>query len=98
YAPDPPLRLAKQTQDLAQIVNQTGEDEPPWMAVSANCLCRLHQVFDLAEIGIGIAVIHERVEKLHRLPHAHPPFSQRQILALLLPDEIERLIAVIQPI
>ena len=42
-----PLRLAEQAQDLAQVVNQPGENEPARMAVAPDRLGGLQQVLDL---------------------------------------------------
>src|SRR5258706_8932729 len=66
-----PLRLAEQAQNLAEIVNHSREDEPARMSVAADLLRGLQQVIELREIGVGVAVINERVQELHRLPDAH---------------------------
>ena len=97
-ADDRPLRLAEEAEDLAQVVDQPGQDEPAGMAVGADRLGGLHQVLDLRQLGIGVAVVDQGVEELHRLPDPHHPMVLGQVLPLLRPDEVERLIAVIQPV
>ena len=52
-----PLRLAVQAENLAQVVDQTGQDEPARMAVAANGFGRLQAVLDLREVGIGVAIV-----------------------------------------
>ena len=42
-----PLRLAEEAEDLAEVVDQAGEDEPARVAVAADCLGGLEQVLDL---------------------------------------------------
>ena len=59
------------------------------MAVGANRLGGLHQVFDLRQVGIGVAVVDQRVEKLHRLPDPHHAMVLAQILPLFRADEVE---------
>src|SRR5262249_13102627 len=93
-----PLRLAEQTQDLAEIVDQTRQDEPARVPIAANRLRYLEQVLDLAQIDVGVAVVHERIEKLHRLPDAHAALAERQVLPLFRLYEIKRLVAVVEPI
>ena len=68
------------------------------MAVGANRLGGLHQVFDLGQLGVGIAVVDQGVEKLHRFPDPHLALSLGQVLALFRQDEVERLMAMIQPV
>src|SRR5579883_2121256 len=97
-AHDGPLRLAEQTENLAEIVNQSGQDEPARPAIAADGFRCLHQVLNLAQFRIGIAVIDERVKELHRLPYPHAAAAQRQIFAFLGQHEIERLIAMIEAI
>ena len=65
------------------------------MAVPANRLGRLEQVLDLGEVRVRVAVVHERVEELHRPPDAHPPLVQREVVALLGADEVARLAGVV---
>ena len=58
----------------------------------------LQRVLDLREVGVGIAVVHQRVQEVERLPDVHLPPVERQVLALLRPHEIERLVRVVQAI
>ena len=97
-ADDGPLRLAEEAEDLAEVVNQPGQDEPARVAGGANGLGRLHQVLDLGQVGIRVAVVDQRVEELHRLPDPHLPVIPRHVLPLLGQDEVQRLIPVIQPV
>ena len=97
-ADDGPLGLAEEAEDLAQVVDQAGQDQPARMTVGPDRLGGLHQVLDLRQIGVGVAVIDQRVEELHRLPDAHQPVILLKILPLLFQDEVERLTAVIQAI
>jgi hypothetical protein len=43
----------------------------------------LQKVLDLGQIGVGVAVIDERVEKLRRLPDALLSLVQAEVLFLL---------------
>ena len=79
-------------------MDQPGQDEPAGMSVGADRLGGLHQVLDLGQVGIGVAVVDQRVEELHRLPDPHLPLVLRQVLPLLGPDEVERLMSMIQPV
>jgi len=55
-------------------------------------------VLDLPEVEVGIAVVHERVHVLERLPHRHAPLVECLVLALLRAHEVERLVGVVQPV
>ena len=94
-ADDGPLRLAEQAQDLAEVVDQAGDDEPARPVGGADRLGRLQRMLDLREVDVGIAVVDQRVQVLQRLPHRHRPAVQRQVVALLLQDEVERLVRVV---
>src|SRR6185436_2794185 len=61
-------------------------------------LGRLERVFDLREVHIRVAVVHERIEELERFPDRHSLATERQIVLLLRADEIERLMRVIQAV
>src|SRR5215467_2697172 len=58
---DGPLRLAIQAENFSEIVQETRENEPARMTVFANCFGSLKQVFDLGEVGVGIALVNEAV-------------------------------------
>ena len=94
-ADDGPLRLAEQAQDLAEVVDQAGDDEPARPVGGADRLGRLQRVLDLGEVDVGIAVVDQRVQELERLEHRHRPAVQRQVVALLLQDEVQRLVGVV---
>jgi len=93
-----PLRLAEEAEHLAEIVDQAGEHEPAGMPVAADRLGRLQKVLDLGQLGVGVAVVDQRVEKLHRLPDAHDAPCLRQELGLLGAHELDGLEPVIEPI
>src|SRR6266542_6302410 len=44
-----PLRFAEEAENLAQIMDQPGKDKPARVAVLANLLGRLMQVFELGQ-------------------------------------------------
>ena len=88
-----PLRFAEMAEQLSQVVDQAGDDQPAWLPGAAHRLCGLQRVFDLREVHVGIAVVDERVEKLERLPHVHARAVERQVLGLFRQDEVERLMA-----
>ena len=68
------------------------------MAVAADGLSGLQVVFDLGEVGVGIAVVYQRVEVLHRFPDTHLAAVQRSELAPLGESEIAGLVDVIEAV
>ena len=93
-----PLRFAKETENLAEIMDQAGQDEPARMTVAADLFGGLEEVIELGEIGVGIGVIDELVEEFERFPNAHlAAVEGEEVLALLL-DEIAGLMAMIEPV
>src|SRR5215469_6375266 len=68
------------------------------MSVLANSFRGLHQVFDLRDVGIGVAVVHQLVEEFRRLPNALLAFLQSPILFVLLLHERYRLMSMIEAI
>ena len=97
-ADDRPLRLAKQAQNLPEIVNEACDDEPARLIRRPDGFCRLQRVFYLREVDVGIAVVDERVEKLERSPDRHRLSTQSQIFLFLREHERERLPRVVQRI
>ena len=93
-----PLRFAKQAEDFSQIMDQAGQDEPAGMAITANLFGGLEQMLELGQVRVRVAVVHQRVQKLHRLPNPHFPTVERQKFAFLRLHEIKRLIAMVQAI
>src|SRR6266498_4921715 len=93
-----PLRLSVKTEDFSQIVNEARQDEPARMSIPADLFGRLKQMLKLRQIGIGIAIIDQRVQKLHRFPDSHSAPRQRQKSLLLGLYEIVSLMAVIEPV
>src|ERR1051326_9405090 len=95
---DRPLRLAVEAKDFSEIMNQAGQNEPARMPVATDLLRCLKQVIELGEVRIRIAVIHQRIQKLQRLPHPHlPPLEPQKLLPLALP-EVLRLMPMIPSI
>src|SRR5262249_11885170 len=72
------------------------KNEPARMAVGPNRLGGLHQVLDLRQVGVRVAVVHQGVEELHRFPNAHATLVQRQILRFFGTDESKRLVAMVE--
>ena len=94
-----PLRFAVEAEHLAEVVNQAGENHPARLvgsARSASAVCSACSI--CGEVGVGVAVVHERVQILERLPDADPLPVQGEKLPLFCQDEIERLISVIEPV
>jgi len=75
-----PLRLTIETEDFAEVVEESGEDEPAGMAVLANRFGRLQEMFDLGEIGVGVAFVHQRVEVVGHFPNAFFAASEVAVL------------------
>ncbi len=68
------------------------------MAVPANGFRRLHQMLDLRQIRVGVAVIHQRIEKLRRFPNALLALLQSVIFLLFAEHEVEGLVLVVEPV
>jgi hypothetical protein len=79
-------------------MNQAGELEPIGVTVPADRLCGLQVVFDLGKVGVGIAVVHECVEVLERLPDSHAALVESAVFALFREHEVARLILMVQPV
>ena len=77
-------------------MNEAGDDEPARLIGGADGFGRLQRVLDLREVDVGIAVVDERVEEVERLPDRQRLAIERQILALLLEHEVERLMRVVE--
>jgi UDP-glucose 6-dehydrogenase len=61
------------------------------MTVASDGFAGLQQMLNLGEIGIRIALIDQRVQKLRGLPYALLPLVERKILLLLPEYEVEGL-------
>ncbi len=68
------------------------------MPVAADGLGGLQQMLDLRKVGIGIAVVHQRVQILHGFPDTHAALVEREIFAFFLPDEIAGLMGMVQAV
>ena len=90
------MRLAEEAEDLAEVVDEAGDDEPARLIGGANGLGRLHRVLDLGEIDVRIAVVNECIEEVERLPYGQRLALQPQVLALLLEDEGEGLVRMVE--
>ena len=55
-------------------------------------------MLDLRQVGIRIAVVHQRVQKLRRLPDALLALVQAEVLLLFGYHVVERLVLMIQPV
>ena len=65
------------------------------MAVPANGLGSLKQVLELCEVRIGIAVIHQGVQKFRGFPHALLATLETEIFFFFLKHVIDALILMI---
>ncbi len=68
------------------------------MAVLTDRFGGLQRVNDLRQRQVGVAVVNQTVQKIHRLPDAHLGFVQLSVFGLFGEDEIERLVGVIEPV
>ena len=66
-----PLGLSKAAEQLAQVVDESGQDEPPRPAISPQRLGGLQGVVDLRQLDIRIALVDDRTHPPERLPDAH---------------------------
>ena len=55
-------------------------------------------MLDLRELRVGVAFVHQRVEKFHRFPNSHLGPVLGQKLLLFVQDEITRLVSMILPV
>src|SRR5215467_9666780 len=93
-----PLRLAVKTQHLAEVVHEAGEYEPARMAVFADRFGGLQQMLYLRQVGVGIALVHQRVQILGHFPNALFPARQAAIFRFFLQHEIISLLGVVFPV
>ena len=77
-------------------MDEAGDDEPARLVGGADRLGRLHRVLDLREVDVRIAVVDERVEEVEGFPDGQRLAVERQVLALLLEHEGERLVRVVE--
>ena len=69
---DVPLALGvEEEEELSEVVDEAGNLHPSWLAVTSDGLGTLEQMLDLAELGVGVALIDQGVELLHGLPDGH---------------------------
>ena len=73
-ADDSPLRFAIETENFAKIMHEASEHHPIRVAVFANGFGRLKEMLNLRQVGIGIAIVDQRVEVLGLVPNALQPF------------------------
>src|ERR1700722_8612189 len=79
-------------------MNKSCQHEPARMSVFTNRLGGLQEMFDLRQVGIGVAVVHQRIQKLRSLPDALLTSIQSEVLLLLRHHIIKCLILVVEPI
>lgn len=67
-----PLALSiEEEEQLSQIMDQTGQLHPSGLAIASDSLCRLEQVVNLRERGVGVRLVDQGVQPLHSFPDAH---------------------------
>ena len=76
-------------------MNQASEDHPTRCATLAQRLSSLQVVLDLCEVSVWVAVIHQSVEELHRLPDAHFHLVELAVLGLHLKHILVSLLLVV---
>src|SRR5208282_981817 len=79
-------------------MDKTGENEPARLSVLPDCLRGLQEMFDLGEIGVRVAVVHQRIQVIGGSPDAFlTPFELAKLL--FLPEgKSQRLVRMIQPV
>ena len=97
-AHDRPLRLAPKAENLAEVMDEAGEDHPARLAVAAHRLGGLEEMLELRKIGVGIGIVHELVQVFHGFPDAHGHAVEAEIFAALGDGEIVRLVRVVEPV
>ena len=61
----------EEVQQLAQVVDETGQLHPARLAIAADGLCGLQEVLDLRKTGVRVRLVDEGVELLHGFPDGH---------------------------
>ena len=97
-ADDRPLRFAEQAEDLSEVMDQAGEDEPARVAVVADRLGGLQQVFDLGELDVGSLSSTSVLRYSSASQTVIWRFLERQVFGALRPHEVEGLVAVVEPV
>src|SRR5262249_36728701 len=68
------------------------------MAIASNGFGGLQKVLDLREIGVGIAIVHQRVQEFGGFPNRLAPALQAEAFLLLSQHVVLRLVLMVQPI
>ena len=92
---DGPLRLAIKAENLAKVVQESGEDKPARMTVLADGFGGLEEMFKLGKVRIGIAVVDQSIEVVDHVPNALLTATQAAILGLFPENKVESLVGVI---
>ena len=79
-------------------MHETGQDHPARPVIRAKLLGSLEQMFELRHVRVRIAVVHEPVQILGRLPNPHLHALQTEELLAFGLNEIIGLTAVIEPV
>src|SRR5580704_4127068 len=90
-----PLGLPIQAEHFSKIMYKASENEPTRVTILANCFGGLKEMFDLREIGIGVAVVHKGVQILGHFPNAFFVAIQATVFRFLAQDKIKRLAGVV---
>src|SRR6266699_2297473 len=90
-----PLGLPVETEHFAEIVHKTGQNEPARMTILANRFGGLQEMFDLGQIGVGIAVVHQRIQVLRHFPDTFLAPRQAAVFGLFSQHEIKSLASVV---
>ena len=97
-ADNAPLRLAIQAEALAEIMDKASENHPTRAAVAAHRLGGLEQMFDLRQVGVRVAVVDQRVEKLRRLPDGLLALAEAEVLLLFAEHVVDGHVLVVEPV
>ena len=92
------MRLAPETEDFAEVVDEAGKDHPARLAVGPEMLGRLEEVFQLRKIGVGIGVVDQLVEVFGGLPDPHLAAVEAKVFRTLGEGEFVGLVGVVQPV
>src|SRR5579859_3834633 len=79
-------------------MQKTGQDHPARQIVAAHRFRGLQKMLDLGEVGIGIAVIDQLIEKLRRFPDRLLALLQAEIFGFLAQNVIEGHVSMVLPV
>ena len=79
-------------------MDEARQHEPLRVAVGADGLGGLQQVFELRKVDVRVGVIDERIQVVQRLPRSEPLAVQREKFFFLFADEVVALVGVVEPV